>query len=155
MKKKRSAVDQAEGRRAVIESAPQGTAPRTVNNQPHRNRTENEVVAVVLSPPAPLWLTIFCIIVTQLGLGIDSLAKVLCGRKMCMKWKTTNLLRGFSSSRRSAATVQTSYGKHPVLRFIQTIFVHFSHKRKVWHFTSWVFCIFTMCQIAQCLPKLS
>lgn len=85
MKKKRSAVDQAEGRRAVIESAPQGTAPRTVNNQPHRNRTEHEVVAVVLSPPAPLWLTIFCIIVTQLGLGIDSLAKVLCGRKMCMK----------------------------------------------------------------------
>lgn len=64
--------------------------------------------------PSPLWLTIFYIIVTQLGLGTGSPAKVLCGRKTCMKWKTTNLQRGSSSSRRSAAIVRTSYGKHPL-----------------------------------------
>lgn len=47
-------------------------------------------------------------------MGTDSHEKVLCDRKMCTKWKTISLLLGFSSSRRSAAIVQTSYGK---LRF--------------------------------------
>lgn len=62
----------------------------------------------------PLWLTIFYIIVTQLGLGTDSPAKGLYGRKMCTKWKIINLPQGFSSNRRFAAIAQTLYGKHPI-----------------------------------------
>lgn len=65
-----------------------------------------------LSPSSPLWLTIFYITTTQPGLGTDSPAKVLCDRKTCTKWKTTNLSRVFSSSRRSAATAQILYGEH-------------------------------------------
>lgn len=85
--------------------------------QPHRNRSgQHEVGGCViflcfLPPPPQLWLTTFYITMTLPGSGTDSPAKVLCGRKTCMKWKTTSSLPGFSSSRRSAATVQTSYGK--------------------------------------------
>ncbi len=80
----------------------------------HRNRSgRHEVVANFFLLFCKLWLIICYITMTLLGLGTDSRAKVLCGRKMCMKWKTTNLLRGFLSSRPSAAIVQTSYGKHP------------------------------------------
>lgn len=47
----------------------------------------------------------------HLTLRIDSPVKVLWGRKTSMKWKTTNLLRGFSSSRLSAVTALTLFGE--------------------------------------------
>lgn len=115
MKKKRSAVVRAEGRCAFCEENP-GWNTTTTNQERRRNQdlryrfgTRRSCGCVFFF--SPLWLTIFYIIMTQLGLGIDSLVKVLCGKKMCMKWKTTNLRRGFSSSRRFAATAQTLYGR--------------------------------------------
>lgn len=119
MKKKRSAVVQAEGRRAVPalrqKSAPLVKSCEETRSSQKSVGTTRSRGCVVFCFVFLLWLTTFYIIMTRLGLGTDSPAKVLCGRKMCTKWKTTNLLRGFSSSRRSAAIVQTSYGKRPLM----------------------------------------
>lgn len=68
-----------------------------------------------VSPLLALWLTIFYITTTRPGSGTDSPGKALCDRKTCMKWKTTSLLQGFLSSRRSAAIARILYGKHPLL----------------------------------------
>lgn len=124
MKKKRSAVEQAEGRRAVCQELFQQRLHLWRRRGPHRKIGRDNTklwLCSLFSFNPPLWLTIFYIIMTQLGLGTVSPAKVLCGRKMCMKWKTTNLLRGFSSSRRSAAIAQISYGKHPVCKLPLTL----------------------------------
>lgn len=48
----------------------------------------------------------------HLTLQIDSPVKVLWGRKTSMKWKTTNLLRGFSNSRLSAVIARTLFGEY-------------------------------------------
>lgn len=117
MKKKRSAAVEAEGKRVVcLKSSPAALVKSCEETRTSlkSSGTGPSCGCVVFCFVFLLWLTIFCTIMTQLGLGTDSPAKVLCGRKMCMKWKTTSLLRGFSSSRRSAAIVQTSYGKHPL-----------------------------------------
>lgn len=126
MKKRRSAALHAGGEtRAVCEEP----ASRYLHHLSRSLRTDlelryrsgqHEVVALVffgflfLPPSSPLWLTIFYITTTLPGLGIDSLAKVLCDRRTCTKWKTTNLSRVFSSSRRSAAIAQILYGEHPL-----------------------------------------
>lgn len=118
MKKKRSAVSPRRGEACGLWGAPWqkhhhlSRAVETRISQTSVGTTRSCGCVVFFLPP--LWLTIFYIIMTQLGLGTDSPAKVLCGRKMCMKWKTTSLRRGFSSSRRFAAIAQTLYGKHPL-----------------------------------------
>lgn len=111
---------------------------KTLENRPEAQisvgtaRSCGSSFVLFLSPSSPLWLTIFYITTTQPGLGTDSPAKVLCDRKTCTKWKTTNLSRVFSSSRRSAATAQILYGEQSV--FVQRFTFKCTFKLSTLHF---------------------
>lgn len=109
-------VRSARSKRADTHITCQEAWEQTWSSDIGRDSTKLWLCSFVLfiSPSSPLWLTIFYITTTQPGLGTDSPAKVLCDRKTCTKWKTTNLSRVFSSSRRSAATAQILYGEHPL-----------------------------------------